>query len=184
MKAGPIVITGFMACGKTRVARELAQRLSLRMADLDEWIRERSGRSPAQLIVEDGEAAFRSIESNALHELLQSDLADVIALGGGAWIEEANRALVDQYGGFSIWIDAPFEVCWARIEASGNRPLGKDRNEALARYERRRPIYQLANLHFEADGTDFENLISRIMSRLESAGLPRRNNPANPVNPV
>jgi shikimate kinase len=169
---GPIVITGFMACGKTRVARELARRLSLRLADLDELIRERSGKSPAQLIIEDGEAAFRSIESNALRELLQSNTADVIALGGGAWIEETNRALVDQYDCLSIWIDAPFEVCWARIEASGdNRPLGKDRNEALARYERRRPIYQLANLHFHADGTDFDDLISRIVDRLEEYSL-------------
>jgi shikimate kinase len=184
MKAGPIVITGFMACGKSRVARELARRLSLRMADLDEWIKERSGRSPSQLIVEDGEAAFRSIESKVLGELLQSDMADVIALGGGAWIEETNRARVDQYGCLSIWIDAPFEVCWTRIETSGNRPLGKDRNEALARYERRRPIYELANFHFEADGTDFEDLISRIVNRLESAGLPRRNNPANSENPL
>src|SRR5215204_5162284 len=102
--ARPIVFTGFMGCGKTRVARELAQRLSLTMADLDEWITEREGRSPAQLIVEDGEPAFRAIESNALCELLESIRVDVIALGGGAWIEETNRALVYKHNCLSVWL--------------------------------------------------------------------------------
>jgi shikimate kinase len=181
----PIVITGFMGCGKTSVAREVAQRLSLTMVDLDEWITERAGRSPAQIIVEEGEATFRSIESNALRELLESKKADLIALGGGAWIEETNRALADQHHCLSVWLDAPFETCWARIEASGdNRPLGKNRNEASALYERRRPIYQLANVHIHVNEMNFEDLISRIVNSLESAGLPHRNNPANSENPV
>jgi shikimate kinase len=50
----------------------------------------------------------------------------VIALGGGAWIEERNRDLIEQYSFTSIWLDAPFEVCWARIKDSDEeRPLGK-----------------------------------------------------------
>jgi shikimate kinase len=181
----PIVFTGFMGCGKTRVARELAQRLSLRMVDLDEWITEREGRSPAQLIVEDGEPAFRAIESNALRELLESNRADLIALGGGAWIEETNRALVHEHGCLSVWLDAPFENCWARIEASGDdRPLGKTREQAQTLYERRRPIYQLADIHIPVDEMNFEDLISRITDRLGFAGSPTPNNPANSENPV
>ena len=46
-----IVITGFMGCGKTRIARELARRLDLSVVDLDDRIIEKEGRSPAQLIV-------------------------------------------------------------------------------------------------------------------------------------
>ena len=52
-----IVITGFMGSGKTRIARKLARRLNLAMVDLDERITEKEGRSPAQLIVEEGEAS-------------------------------------------------------------------------------------------------------------------------------
>src|SRR5215217_8639385 len=96
-RVGPIVITGFMGCGKSKVARELAQRLNVAMVDLDEWITGRLGRTPAQLINEDGESAFRVIETNALRELLQNGGAGIIALGGGAWVEEANRSLIDQY---------------------------------------------------------------------------------------
>ena len=147
-RPGPIVITGFMGCGKSKVARELAQRRNVPMVDLDEWITTRSGRNPAQLITEDGEAAFREIESNALRELLQAGEAGVIALGGGAWIEKANRDLIDEYGCTSIWLDTPFEICWERIAASEeDRPLGRTREEAQARYDLRRPIYALAHLH-------------------------------------
>lgn len=147
-RTGPIVITGFMGCGKSKVARELARRRDVAMVDLDDWIIARVGRSPAQLINEDGERAFREIETNALRELLQSGGAGVIALGGGAWIEEANRDLIEQYRCLTVWLDTPFEICWERIAASEeDRPLGRTREEAEARYNLRKPIYAMAQLH-------------------------------------
>ena len=145
-----LVITGFMGSGKTRLASKLARHLNLTMIDLDDRITEKEGRSPAQLIVEEGEEAFRLIESAVLRELLQSDTAHIIALGGGAWIQEANRDLINQVGCVSIWLDVPFEICWARIEASSeNRPLGRTKDQAQRLYEERRPIYQLANIHIK-----------------------------------
>src|SRR6185437_3155468 len=145
-----LIITGFMGCGKSGVAYELARRRNLVMVDLDNFITESQGRSPAQLIVEDGEPAFRSIESKALRELLEANVAGVIALGGGAWIQAINRELIQQYSCLSVWLDAPFEICWARIEASGeHRPLGKTREQAQALFDRRRPIYQLADVHIQ-----------------------------------
>src|SRR5688500_14997164 len=142
-----IVITGFMGSGKTSVARELARRLDLAMVDLDERITEREGRSPAQLIIDEGEKAFRAIESEVLRELLEKGTASVIALGGGAWIEEVNRNVINQHSCLSVWLDVPFEVCWSRIEASGDdRPLGRTRQQAQALYDRRRSVYKLAKL--------------------------------------
>lgn len=147
-----IVITGFMGSGKTRIARELAQRLNVEMVDLDEKITASKGRSPAQLIVDEGEEAFRVIESDVLRELLETDSARVIALGGGAWIQEVNRSLIEQYDWISVWLDVPFEVCWARIQASGeDRPLGRTKEQAQALYDQRKPIYQLANVRIQMD---------------------------------
>jgi shikimate kinase len=161
----PIVITGFMGCGKSRVARELARRLNVLFVDLDEKITQREGRSPAQLIVEDGERVFRAIESNTLREVLETKAAGVIALGGGAWIEETNRGLIDRHHCITVWLDAPFEVCWARIETSAeNRPLGRTRSQALELYQRRRPLYQLAQFRIEVPGHEtIEALVTRII---------------------
>jgi len=162
-----IVITGFMGCGKTRIARELARRLNLSMVDLDEKITDREGRSPAELIVDLGEAVFRLMESDALREVLETDTTQVIALGGGAWIQGTNRELVRQYGCLSVWLDVPFAMCWARIENSlEDRPLARTRNQALALYKRRRPVYQLAEIHIRTD-KDLEDLASRIKTQRE-----------------
>ena len=168
MRSGPIVITGFMGCGKSKVARELARQRNVAMVDLDEWITARVGRSPAQLITEDGEPAFREIESNSLRDLLQTGEAGVIALGGGAWIEKVNRDLIDEYGCTSIWLDTPFAICWERIAASEeDRPLGRNREEAEARYDRRKPIYALAQFHIVVSAEQTLNdLISTIEKRL------------------
>ena len=169
-QSGPVVITGFMGCGKSKVARELALRRNVVMVDLDEWITRRVGRNPAQLINEEGERAFREIETNALRDLLRSGEAGVIALGGGAWIKEANRDLIDQFSCTSIWLDTPFEVCWERIATSEeDRPLGRTREEADTRYQLRNPIYALAQLHIAVTTTQtLDDLISTIETKLGS----------------
>ena len=164
-----IVITGFMGSGKSRLARGLARRLNLEMVDLDDRVTEREGRSPAQLIDDEGEEAFRSIESDVLRELLETDGTRVIALGGGAWIVEANRDLINEFGCLSVWLDAPFELCWARIKASDeDRPLGRTREQAKALYDLRRPVYQLAKIHVQSTGeVDLELVLARIESHIK-----------------
>lgn len=152
-----------MGSGKSRFARELARRLNLSMIDLDDAIAAREGKTPARLIVEHGEPHFRSIESQVLYELLQSGTTGIIALGGGAWIHETNRKLIDEYGCLSVWLDAPFAICWSRIESSAeDRPLGKSKAQARALYERRRPVYQLAAMHLKVLGDNLPELISQL----------------------
>lgn len=165
-----IVITGFMGCGKSQVARELARRLDVPMIDLDDQITAREGRTPAQLITEAGEPAFRAIETNTLLELLQTNAAGVIALGGGAWIESANRDLIHFYGCISVWLDTPFAVCWERISASNEeRPLGKTIEQAEDHYNFRKPIYSLARVHIPVYGSEsVDQLVSLIETRLGS----------------
>lgn len=165
-----IVITGFMGSGKSRLARELARRLNFEMIDLDDRVTERERRSPAQLIVDEGEEAFRVIESDVLRELLETDGAGVIALGGGAWIVDANRQLIDENNCLTVWLDAPFGLCWARIEMSSeDRPLGRTRVQAQTLYDQRKPVYQLAKIHVQVTGeVDVDSLLARIEKHIES----------------
>ena len=156
-----------MGSGKSKVARELSRHLNLTMIDLDDAITAREGKSPARLIVENGEPHFRTIESNVLRELLQTGAAAIFSLGGGAWIEETNRKTIDEFSCVSVWIDAPFEVCWSRIETSNEeRPLGKNREQALALYKRRRPIYTLAAIHVQSSGDNLPDVILSLKKQL------------------
>ncbi len=148
----PICITGFMAAGKTTVAGRLAHILGARMIDLDYLIAERERREPAALIDEEGEARFREAEERALRVLLEMRRARVIALGGGAWMQPQNRALLHAHGCLTVWLDAPFELCWQRIAASPEaRPLARDVESARRLYDERRALYGLAELHLQCD---------------------------------
>ena len=166
-----IVIIGFMGCGKTTVAEALARRLGCAMVDLDSFITDREGHTPAEIIVQDSEPSFREIETGALRVVLEEDVARVIALGGGAWMMQANRALVAQHDCLSVWLDAPFELCWDRITASGTtRPLAPDRRSTQQLYESRRSIYSSADLKIPADTNTPDTTATEIHHWLSKQG--------------
>ena len=163
-----IIILGFMACGKTTVAQALARQLKCNFVDLDSQIIKSEGRSPAQIIEANGEAAFREIETLALRDVLQNPVACVIALGGGTWTIPANRTLVALHDCATVWLDVPFEICWQRIIGSSStmRPLAPDRPTAKKLYEARQPSYQLAQLRVHAPA---EKQSGKIVSEIEAA---------------
>jgi len=164
-----IIITGFMGSGKTTVARSLADILSRELVDLDQVIAEQEGRTPKDLIEQDGEDSFREIETGSLREVLAHGPPGVIALGGGAWTLDRNRKLIDHAGGITVWLDAPFEVCWERIHTSGGgRPLARDEGQARILYAERRPLYALANLHVRIEDKDPDNIAAEIAQTLKT----------------
>ena len=169
MKDRRIIIIGFMGCGKTTVAAAVARRLGCAMIDLDSFITDREGHTPAEIIVQDGEPSFREIETRALKVVLEENAARVIALGGGAWTIAANRALVAQHDCLSVWLDAPFELCWERITASGtNRPMAPDRERAQALYDSRRWAYGLAQTRIDSiSGKGLDEMVIEVETHLK-----------------
>lgn len=142
-----ILVTGFMGAGKTTVAQALARQLGAEYLDLDHFISDRTGATPQELIDREGEMRFREIETLALAAALRESAANVISLGGGTWTIGRNRALIADCGARVIWLDAPFELCWARIAVTGrSRPLARDRGKARRLYEDRLPLYKLADV--------------------------------------
>jgi shikimate kinase len=148
-----VVITGFMGAGKTAVARALAARLGCLMTDADEFITAREGRTPQGIIDGEGEPRFRELESRALEEILADGAARIVALGGGAWTIQSNRDLIARDSCVTVWLDAPFELCWQRIARArlNARPLARDREAAREIYEARRALYALASHRVASD---------------------------------
>ncbi|HMF56483.1 MAG TPA: shikimate kinase [Pyrinomonadaceae bacterium] len=145
-----IVITGFMAAGKTTVAKALARRLNCEMIDLDSIIVEHEKRTIPDLINKAGEETFRQAETYSLEIVLKGKIARIIALGGGAWMLERNRELIANHKCITVWLDAPFELCWERITNDDvARPLALDRESAHKLFIERRPQYELAQLRMK-----------------------------------
>lgn len=161
-----IVIMGFMGTGKTTVAYGLARKLNCRVIDLDDLITQHETRGPKEIIEQDGEEAFRRIETKMLHEVLMEASALVLAVGGGAWTIAENRKMITEQGAFTVWLDAPFELCWKRIEAGREaRPLARSREMAQTLYAARRPIYALAEARIPVyENESAEEIATKVAS--------------------
>lgn len=163
-----VVIIGFMGSGKTTIAEALARDLKCEWIDLDELIGSYVKRSPDEIIRQNGESKFREVETSILRKALSLGSWRVIAAGGGAWTIDANRKLIAENGALTVWLDAPFDLCWKRIEDGGvTRPLASSREAALKLYDERRSVYELADMRIKVDEEDSpEEIASRIAGTL------------------
>ncbi len=123
---GPsVVLTGFMATGKTTVGRALAGRLGYRFVDTDAVIEERHGPIPA-IFARQGEDAFRRIEREVASELAgQPGL--VVATGGRLMLDPANVATLGAPPAIVVCLQASAEAIVARLRADAtgveDRPM-------------------------------------------------------------
>jgi len=139
-----VVLVGLMGSGKTTVARIVADRLGRRVIDTDALIERAAGRSVRQIFVEDGEEAFRSLETTALVEALASPVAAVIAAAGGVVLREANRAALKKANAKIVWLCATPALLVGRAMSGGHRPLLDDDPAATLQqmHETRDPLYR------------------------------------------
>ena len=152
-----------MASGKSTVGPALAAKLGLEFIDLDLLIGAEAGCPIAELIEREGEGRFREIEARALREAASRGAA-VIAPGGGAVTREENRELMSN-SGITVWLDAPFELCWRRIRKDGaTRPLAPDEATARARYEGRLALYRQASIHIMINESQTPDDISETIA--------------------
>jgi shikimate kinase len=165
-----VVLIGFMGAGKTAVGRELARLLNRSFYDLDPLIEGRAGKSIASLFAEQGEAAFRKLETQALRELLESleEELTVIALGGGAFAQEINRQLIRDYSLPVVFLDVSLEEALRRCaSAPGTRPLMSAPEQAKLLYEERLPFYRTAQFTVQTEGKNVPAVAQEIVSLLQ-----------------
>lgn len=148
-----------MGVGKSTVAKCLAYLLNCEKLDLDKVIEEAQARPIVEIINGEGIDRFREIETENLRRILAETDVRIIALGGGAWTVEENRALIKRYGCTTVWLESTFEHCWRNITSSKQeRPLARDRRLAEKLFVERQRLYCLADWHFivEPQFTSFE----------------------------
>jgi len=173
-----IVLTGFMGSGKSTVGRSLARSLGWRFVDLDSVIEERDGRTVARIFAESSEAAFRTMETDALTSSLQES-GVVLALGGGALETPANRHLLGTAAQLRVILltaefDTLYERCRQQIAAASTaslpvRPLLGEREAAAARLARRDPIYrEAAHLILDTTGQQPEESVAALLEMLRT----------------
>jgi shikimate kinase len=165
VKADKVYLVGFMAAGKTTVARALAKRLDWQAADIDELIEQREHLSVADIFARHGEAYFRAVERAVLLEQMPARHR-VVATGGGTFVDPQNRAAINS-DGVSVWLDVPLERAIARMPADGRRPLAADRAEFERLFRARREAYQLAHVRLDAGRASVDALVEQLLDWLE-----------------
>ncbi|NOZ27597.1 MAG: 3-dehydroquinate synthase [Chloroflexi bacterium] len=160
-----IILTGFMGTGKTTIGRLMAQRLRREFVDMDAVIEERTGMSIPQIFQEQGEEAFRRLESELCRELAaRSGL--VIATGGGALVNAENRATLGATGDI-ICLRASPDVIMARVGASTNRPKldGTDRRARIeALLDERAAAYDAIRLQLDTSELSQAEAVERALA--------------------
>jgi shikimate kinase len=159
-----IYLVGFMAAGKTTVARAVAARLGWRADDIDELIEARERRTVADIFARSGEPYFRAVEREILRLVLPLRHS-VVATGGGTFMDPDNRAAIN-LDGLSIWLDVPLDELIARLPADGRRPLAADRAQMERLYATRQAAYANAHVRIDARGAHPEDVAERIIERI------------------
>lgn len=165
-KKNTVFLCGFMGCGKSTVGKLLAKKLGCGFVDMDEYIVEKQGMSISQMFAEKGEDYFRNAETEAVKEL--SEKSGVIACGGGAMLRKVNADIANS-AGTVVFIDVPFERCYARISGDKNRPIvaNNTKEELGLIFEGRAPVYK-ENSALTADGSGSpEEIAERIINALK-----------------
>ncbi len=168
-EARAVLLVGFMGAGKTSVGRALGRRLGLPFEDLDDRIQQREGKSIEQIFRESGEAEFRRAETAALRELL-AELGSsfrVVALGGGAFVQPDNAALISGAQVHLVFLDAPVDELLRRCEDEAiKRPLRQDPEQFRELYGKRWQSYMRADVRIETSGKDVETVAAEVACSL------------------
>jgi shikimate kinase len=173
-----LIVTGFMATGKSSVGPLVARRLGWEFVDVDTVIAERAGKPIAQIFADHGEAHFRKLEREAVAHLTgdrrrcpncHGPHPEVISTGGGVLVDQSNCSALKRVG-VIVCLTARPEVIAARIERSKTkRPkLTEGGKSTLARIKElmgeRADAYARADVQIDTSDLTIEQLADRVIA--------------------
>lgn len=161
-----------MGCGKTTLGIKLSYRERVALLDTDKMIEQKQKKTITEIFDEEGEPAFRQMETDILKEILDYKDRYIISVGGGLPIKEENRVLLKELGEV-IYLRAKPETIYNRLKDDTTRPLlrgddpeGKIRNMI----DVRGPIYeQAATCIIDVDDKGFEQVLTEIQQAIHKA---------------
>ena len=161
------VLIGYMGSGKSTVARIMADRYRLRLLDTDTMIEKSTGKSISQIFAEEGEAAFRQMETQCLKRIADAK-ADhlIVASGGGAVLREENQALLKEIGKV-VYLKVTPETAYNRVKGSAaTRPLlqGADPYGQIVKMlaERENAYLRASDIIIATDDLTAETIADRV----------------------
>lgn len=160
-----IILIGPMGAGKSTVGATLAEQLNLSFRDTDQMIVAQSGREIADIFIEEGEDAFRSLEKIILRTALLED-ESVLSLGGGACINIDAQSALRASGSFLVYLKISLSTVSSRVGFNRDRPLllGSPRAQWQTLMNERAPIYEaLATYTVDVDGKSVDEITSEIL---------------------
>ena len=163
----PIVLVGLMGAGKTSVGRRLAEKLGIPFVDADHEIEAAAGKSIPEIFADHGEPYFREGERRVIQRLIGNG-AQVLATGGGAYMNDETRARIQDHG-ISVWLKAPLPLLMKRVMKRQDRPLLKtDDPEAVMRnlIDKRYPVYALADVTVESRDVQHGQMVNDVIRAL------------------
>ena len=164
-----IILIGFMGAGKSSVGKRLASHLHLEFVDTDELIVRKQKRPVSEIFASEGEAFFRSLETETLKELLKKKERLVIAVGGGLPMTPANQPLLKQLGEV-VYLKAEVDTLMERLKRDTSRPLlqgGDLRTKITGLMQQREATYEkIADFTIRTDHKAFSSLILEISEKI------------------
>lgn len=176
-----LYLVGMMGAGKTTAGRALAQALGYQFFDTDAVVVDAAGQSIPQIFEQQGEAAFRQLETAVLAQLSAYPRL-VVATGGGIVTQPQNWSYL--HHGIVVWLDVPLAVLEQRLAGETGRPLLQrpDWRQTLADLvEQRQPLYAQADVRVPVGAEDSVEAIAAQILSLVDERL-RTDAPANQLN--
>lgn len=167
-----LYLIGPMGSGKTAVGRRLASLLGKQFYDSDAEIEKRTGVDIRYIFEKEGEARFREREREVIADLTALDDV-VVATGGGAVLDPANRARLASTGTV-IYLLATVDAQLQRTRPSRNRPLlmNDDPRAVLERLRAvRQPLYEeIADIRVDTTGRRVRAVVANVRELLAARG--------------